>query len=243
MATKEDKPAEFRPDLFAELRSITGREDLGLAGAGEEGDSPVVAQRRKEILEASLSIFSRKGYDASRTKEIAQAAGVSEATVFKYFPTKRHLLAAVMRPVIESVAKPIFLAPISRIIDRAAETGLEAAIVALLFDRQEVILKHQRLLRTLALEIGRQEDMLPVFGQLVMPLILAELGRLYRGVRERGEIDPDIDEILFSRQIFGTVFGSILILNFGPQQLRGDDNDREIRRSAAILMKGIGARR
>jgi len=37
------------------------------------------------ILQAALVVFSEKGFAASRTKEIASTAGISEATMFKYF--------------------------------------------------------------------------------------------------------------------------------------------------------------
>ncbi len=57
-----------------------------------------VEQRRQDILEASLRIFAKKGYNGSTTAEIARAAGVAEGTIFRHFATKKDLLIAVLEP-------------------------------------------------------------------------------------------------------------------------------------------------
>jgi len=54
--------------------------------------------RRQDILEAGLKLFSEKGYNGSTTAEIARAAGVAEGTIFRHFTTKKELLIAVLEP-------------------------------------------------------------------------------------------------------------------------------------------------
>ncbi|WP_250514779.1 TetR/AcrR family transcriptional regulator [Caballeronia sp. INDeC2] len=53
-------------------------------------------QRVKDILQAGRDVFAEKGYDAATSAEIAQRAGISEATVFSYFAGKRELCARVI---------------------------------------------------------------------------------------------------------------------------------------------------
>jgi AcrR family transcriptional regulator len=53
-------------------------------------------QRRRVIIDAALALFSRKGFRGTTTKEIAEAAGCSEATIFKYFTTKDELYSAIL---------------------------------------------------------------------------------------------------------------------------------------------------
>ena len=52
--------------------------------------------RQVSLIAAAASLFAAKGFNGTTTKEIAKAAGVSEALVFKYFPTKRSLYAAIL---------------------------------------------------------------------------------------------------------------------------------------------------
>jgi AcrR family transcriptional regulator len=48
------------------------------------------------LIAAAAALFAAKGFNGTTTKEIAKAAGVSEALVFKHFPTKRALYAAIL---------------------------------------------------------------------------------------------------------------------------------------------------
>jgi len=52
--------------------------------------------RRAGLIEAAASLFAADGFKGTTTKQIAKAAGVSEALLFKYFPTKRALYAAIL---------------------------------------------------------------------------------------------------------------------------------------------------
>lgn len=51
---------------------------------------------RERILEAAYSCFSRKGYFGTTTREISQAAGVSEVTLFRIFGSKKELFREVL---------------------------------------------------------------------------------------------------------------------------------------------------
>ena len=46
---------------------------------------------RQEIAEKAMGLFARRGFDHVTVAEVAEAAGVSEKTVFNYFPTKEDL--------------------------------------------------------------------------------------------------------------------------------------------------------
>ena len=52
--------------------------------------------RQRQLLEAALSVFSQKGFKGTTTKEIAVAAGVTEAVIFQHFPSKEALYNAVL---------------------------------------------------------------------------------------------------------------------------------------------------
>ena len=53
-------------------------------------------ERREQILRVAVSLFSNHGFRGTTTKEIANAAGVSEAMVFRHFATKEELYAAIL---------------------------------------------------------------------------------------------------------------------------------------------------
>lgn len=72
--------------------------------------------RRRQIVDVAMRLFSDRGFRGTTTKEIAQAAGVSEAIIFRHFASKDDLYTAIIdhkacsggmgdmeRPVVESI--------------------------------------------------------------------------------------------------------------------------------------------
>ena len=55
---------------------------------------------KKKTIEAAIKLFAKQGYHGTSTLQIAKEAGVSQATVFKYFKTKDDLLYSIIVPVI-----------------------------------------------------------------------------------------------------------------------------------------------
>lgn len=60
-------------------------------------------ERRREIVEATLEILTREGLHAWTTSALAARVGVSEATIFRHFDTKEHILEAAVRQTAEGV--------------------------------------------------------------------------------------------------------------------------------------------
>lgn len=55
---------------------------------------------KKKIMQAAVDLISTKGYNGTSTLQIAEHAGLSQATLFKYFQTKEDLLTAILHPVV-----------------------------------------------------------------------------------------------------------------------------------------------
>lgn len=53
-------------------------------------------RRREQILHTAVDLFSQRGFKGTTTKEIAKAAGVSEAIIFRHFATKDELYGAIL---------------------------------------------------------------------------------------------------------------------------------------------------
>ena len=52
--------------------------------------------RRERILDAAMELAAEGGYDAVQMREVAERADVALGTVYRYFPSKVHLLVAAM---------------------------------------------------------------------------------------------------------------------------------------------------
>jgi AcrR family transcriptional regulator len=59
----------------------------------------VKAETKQRILQAARKLFAASGYEASTTREIADAAGIANGTLFNYFPNKEAILADLVTDV------------------------------------------------------------------------------------------------------------------------------------------------
>jgi AcrR family transcriptional regulator len=57
---------------------------------------PTETETRSRILKAALRLFARRGYDGTTTRDLAEAAGVAEGTLFRYFSNKKAILIEVV---------------------------------------------------------------------------------------------------------------------------------------------------
>jgi AcrR family transcriptional regulator len=64
--------------------------------------------RQQQILEGATRLFAQKGFRGTTTREIAQQLGISEALMFKYFPTKEQLFRAIIQQRVNGSEEMLF---------------------------------------------------------------------------------------------------------------------------------------
>ena len=60
---------------------------------------------REAIIEAARKLFAEKGYEETRTREIAEAAGIATGTLFNYAPTKSDVVLLLWKARAAELAK------------------------------------------------------------------------------------------------------------------------------------------
>ena len=71
---------------------------IGSSGSSGDAEFTSVAQRdrRKRILDATLALASKGGYEAVQMRTVAEQANVALGTLYRYFPSKIHLLVSAL---------------------------------------------------------------------------------------------------------------------------------------------------
>lgn len=99
----------------------------------------MISNSEQKILEASLSLFSQKGYNAVTTKEIAHQAGVSEMTLFRHFTCKRNLFESMFET---NIFNPHFKA----LFEQQIEENLEKDLIKICHCYQENLWKNRKII-------------------------------------------------------------------------------------------------
>jgi AcrR family transcriptional regulator len=94
-------------------------------------------ERRESILEAAGHVFAARGLHGTPTMEIAKAAGISQAYLFRLFPTKNELFVALVQRCNDRIYETFVAAAAAA--NEAGEDALQAmgrAYIGLLSDRE-----------------------------------------------------------------------------------------------------------
>lgn len=152
--------------------------------AADHSDRPTrkdAVRNRALLVDAAAEAFREEGLDAS-VNAIARAAGVNVATLYRHFPTKDHLVGAVLEAILE---------PLVAVRDRALATPGDGPVLEL-FLREAAHLQgeHRGLLDALV----RDPSGLAVRRRLRGPSI-AIVEPLVERAREGGELRPEFGAI------------------------------------------------
>jgi TetR/AcrR family transcriptional regulator len=163
-------------------------------------------ERRRLIVEAAQQVFARSNLQGARTRDIAKAADVNEATLFQHFPSKEALFqAAVIEPLLETMQGMDERARIYEAA-RSNEEAEELARASTAEHLQSVIKIFPLLLSALASdpELGRR-----IYQEQLAPLLHR------RGQAMRNTIKPDLDPDMVATAIFGAFFAIAMDQAFG----------------------------
>lgn len=102
------------------------------AAATRPGGPPGLRERKKQqtraaLQDAALRLFSEKGYDNTTVEEIADAAGVSYRTFFRYFASKEEVLEADFTDLYDRVSAALSARGATPLFETLMQVGVEMA--------------------------------------------------------------------------------------------------------------------
>jgi AcrR family transcriptional regulator len=195
-------------------------------------------ERKLQILAVAVRLFSERGFRGTTTKEIAQAAGVSEAMVFRHFATKEELYAAILDHKACSSGESfepqkVAAEGIRRKDDRAVFEAL--ALGALKHHENDP--EFQRLLLHSALE---KHELAQMFFEQFVRRVYEFLGGYIRQ-RQREGAFIEIDPAIVVRAFIGMVMHHSLNNNLWDpkRRLLNISNESAAKHFTDILLNGI----
>ncbi len=198
-------------------------------------------ERRLQILRVAVSLFAHEGFRGTTTKKIAQAAGVSEAMVFRHYANKEELYTAILDHKAcsgDAINPELMVAEaLKRKDDRAVFEGL--AFGAL--EHHESDPEFQRLLLHSALE---GHELAQMFFEKFVRRVYEFLGAYIRERQRDGAIIK-IDPAIVVRAFIGMIIHHSLNNNLWDPQRRllNLSNESAAKHFTDILLGGISTRR
>ena len=194
-------------------------------------------ERRLQILQVAVSLFSQRGFRGTTTKEIAQAAGVSEAMVFRHFATKEELYSAILdyKACLTDTMDPCLL--VAAAVERKDDRAVFEQLAFNSLQRHDRDTEFHRLLLYAALE---GHELAAMFWERNVRPLYEFLGAYIRG-RQRDGAMIEIDPAVVVRAFVGMVIHHSLNNKLWDRarSLLNVSNEDAARQFTDILLQGI----
>jgi len=176
---------------------------------GREGED-----RRRQIIDAAVRAFARRGYEACRVADIASEAGVAYGLVYHYFHSKEEILESIFRETWDQMLEAI------RGVEELGEPAEEQLrkVIAIVLRTW----KHNPdLVRVLVREVTRTPHLQSEVTEIQQAFDALE--RIVRRGQEAGRFAPELDARVVSWSVYGAL--EELMTGWVMGQLPGRDDD------------------
>lgn len=192
----------------------------------------IKGERKKQILDAAMTVFARKGFHQARMDDIVEQSGLSKGTIYWYFKSKDELISTIMGRLFEAEFESLRKLQEE---DSSAGSKIKKFINMALFDVENMLLQTPLTYEFISAASRESEirltlqEYLRSYIELINPII-------QEGV-DSGEfrsIEP-IDATI----AIGAVFeGLILLWVYDPEIV---DLNHHMNTSIDLLLKGLNS--
>src|SRR3954467_11686114 len=206
-----------------------------LRGESARYERPRTA-KEAAILVAATEIFGAKGFRDARTADIAQAAGVTERTLFRYFPSKDQLYKRVMFPAVLAATMPRELTETGKLFAADAESFAEwhRRVLKLRVGGARASAPQLRLmLATLMTDEGLREKVIQIWKKNLWQHALRTVERY----QKRKQLRTDVPAKAIARAIISLNLGYIIARALLAPEAPWDD-DAEVAATVELMLRG-----
>jgi TetR/AcrR family transcriptional regulator, fatty acid metabolism regulator protein len=158
--------------------------------------SAVLEDKRRQLLDAAVRVFARKGFHASRVGDIAEEAGVAHGLLYHYFKSKDQVLEAVFHENWSLLVARI--ESVEETDEPAADQLRHISAIVL-----RTWLHLPDVVRVVIQEFGRSPELGERIGELTLPIDALQRV-ITRGI-ENGEFRKDIDPTFAATVVYGSI--------------------------------------
>jgi len=171
--------------------------------AKRESREAAVEDRRRQILDAALTVFSNKGYGEATVPEIAREAGVAVGTIYNYYQGKRDLLVSILDTYV--ITEPL------RELWRNAGDGDDASVLtAIVLERLEFGFENLGRYLFLLSEVQRDPELRAQYAARVIGPFM-QLPVRYMATRMKSGKFRPLDPNVVTRALAGMVIGFLIL--------------------------------
>lgn len=193
----------------------------------------------ERIMEAALKLFAEQGYSGTPTSQIATEAGVSEGTIFKYFPKKKDLLSQLLIWFVDKQSHAILLRPLENIFEEHKEAEPKVLLKAIIKDRMVLVDRMAPFLKVLLNEMQYHPELREIFLDKILVGVKSYGDKMVSHFASTGKIRK-LPPLLVMRSFMGATALMIFQRKYLPEMALETVNiEEEIDMVIDIFLNGI----
>jgi AcrR family transcriptional regulator len=197
-------------------------------------------EKERAIVAAAMDLIAKKGVDGATTAEIARRAGVTEKTLFRYFPSKKDLVRRVLLPPVLTGGLTHHWDQLNELM-RTPSADFKAWYTLFTTRRLTSAARNPQFGTTFLLELANNTELRDGVETVWRERVWGPMRDSLRTMQREGKVRADIDINSLARVIHCINLGYFLIRHaLKPDPAWNDEY--EIGQMADLLMHGAGAR-
>lgn len=188
--------------------------------------------RREQLLDVALQLFSEKGVRGSTIRDIAQAAGVTEGLIYRYFPSK----VALVQAVLESFGPKH---PFVELVEALEGLPLREAYTQLAHGHLEMLNRDRRFITWSFHEAQNDPEVAETLGSFIAEAMRAGT-QFVQGRIDAGELRPH-DPLVSLRLFQGSLFTYFLMEKNLSPPIPHVERETFVNGVVEIVLRGIAA--
>lgn len=194
---------------------------------------------KKKIIESAIKLISQNGYAATTTAQIAKEAGISEATLFKYFKDKETLLREVINIALIQIINFVALSPLKENIKKSKDLKTSEFLRAIINERFELLDKNIDLLKIILIEIQYNDSLKEEVTKEMVSKFCKTKELVEKMLMKKADISENMAKGI-TRLIMGTLLTFLYQKYILGLEMSNEEVKEEIDNVLNVIKKSIG---
>lgn len=176
-------------------------------------------QRKAQILEAATTLFVKKGYHETKTKDIAAACSISEPVIYKHFRSKDELFFSSLLAIIGETFSEI---------DFKSREDTEQVLYSLVINRVNITGSNFPMFKRLLIELLENDDIRRYYYDLFLPRLSSPIIGYLDQLKNEGVIKKEYSSKTLVLGLVGMVVMVSLAKNLEKESAYSDISTQDL---------------
>jgi AcrR family transcriptional regulator len=202
----------------------------------QERKESITKQRKQQIFDAALKVFSKRGFDQTTIPDIAEAAGVAVGTIYNYYQNKHDLLVSIIKSY-------IFSESLIGLFEQPPKSNAATFLSSLINERLIISLDNTDIMQLLMSEIRRDPELRRQYTEQVIRPTIKLLEEHLESRMAKDDLHPSNIHIV-ARALVGMMMGLVIISSIEGETgfLRRIPRQELVTEMTKLILEGIKSR-